>query len=138
MRKKHRPITEINITPFTDVVLVLLIIFVVIAPIMFKYDINISLPQTSFANKAQESQRNLSFTVTETDDIYINNEKYNIKTDSARITKELNTVFAGNKDAEVFINGDKRCKYESVMNVITLLNNAGAKKILLGVEFRNK
>ena len=101
-RPKAKIISDINITPFVDVVLVLLIIFMLTAPIL-KTNIDIELPDSKNANYNQP-KNSLTITVDAEGVIYIEDKKI----DPNKFSSELTTLIKGNKDTVVYIKGDKK------------------------------
>lgn len=139
MRRRTRNrklMAEINITPFTDVMLVLLIVFVVAAPIIFKDDIKVSLPQSGAAKKSEASPKSVTVTINAEDDVFIDKMKFNLHRDMDKLQAQISSMTQNTKDVSVTINGDKTCKYDSVIQIINAFNQAGVKKILLGVELK--
>lgn len=133
-KKNKRIMTEINITPFTDVVLVLLIIFVVAAPIIYKDDINVNLPKSTTGKKSQNLPNSIAITINKGDDVYFGESRFNLTTDLDKIQSKLSSIVSANKDSVITVNGDKDCRYDSVVKLIGILDKAGLKKIVLGVE----
>ncbi len=134
IKRKKRIMTEINITPFTDVVLVLLIIFVVAAPIIYKDDINVNLPKSAIGKKSQNLPNNLAVTINKGDDVFFGDSRFNLNTDTEKIQSKITSIISANKDSVITVNGDKDCRYDSVVKLIGILDKAGLKKIVLGVE----
>jgi biopolymer transport protein ExbD len=132
-RKNKRIMSEINITPFTDVVLVLLIIFVVAAPIIYKDDINVNLPKSTTGKKSQNLPNNLAITINKGDDVFFGDSRFNLNTDMEKIQAKISAIMT-NKDSVITVNGDRDCRYDSVVKLIGILDKAGMKKIVLGVE----
>lgn len=136
-RQRRNAFVEINITPFTDVVLVLLIIFMISAPILMRSDnIKVHLPDATKASKIKESAGKISLNITDSDDVYLENNKYNLKSNTKELKARLESIKGANKESSIFINGDKNCKYESIVKVIDVANQAGIKHINLGVHLR--
>jgi biopolymer transport protein ExbD len=120
---------EINVTPFIDVMLVLLIIFMVAAPLA-TVDVNVDLP-ASTAQPAERPDEPLYLTVTENLGINLGNEPI----DRAQLAQALERVTAGNKDTRIFLRADKAIEYGQFMEVMNLLRDAGYLKIaLVGLE----
>ena len=134
LKRKKRIMTEINITPFTDVVLVLLIIFVVAAPIIYKDDINVNLPKSTTGKKSQNLPNNLAVTINKGDDVFFGDSRFNLNNDPEKIQSKIASIISANKDLVITVNGDKDCRYDSVVKLIGILDKAGLKKIVLGVE----
>ncbi|XES83736.1 TonB system transport protein ExbD [Franconibacter pulveris] len=124
---------EINVTPFIDVMLVLLIIFMVAAPLA-TVDVKVNLPaSTSQPQPRPEKPVYLSVKADKT--MYLGNDQV---TKDTMITA-LNAVTAGKKDTTVFFRADKTVDYETMMNVMDTLHQAGYLKIgLVGQEVTKK
>lgn len=121
---------EINITPFTDVVLVLLIIFMVTTPLILQSGIKVTLPKASAAEA--ESDRNVVVTINAQGDVYIENRRYDVR----EIRDGLAATLMNKPDAAVIIKGDKEVRYDSVIQVIDAAKQSGAKKFALSVEIK--
>jgi biopolymer transport protein ExbD len=121
--------SEINVTPFIDVMLVLLIIFMVAAPLA-TVDINVDLP-ASTAQPQQRPDEPLYVTVKEDLSLSINNDS--VVREQLAVT--INRVAHDNKETRIFLRADKSVRYEDLMAVMNLLRKAGYLKIaLVGVE----
>ncbi|MDX3925431.1 MAG: TonB system transport protein ExbD [Shinella sp.] len=121
--------SEINVTPFIDVMLVLLIIFMVAAPLA-TVDINVDLP-SSVAKPAPREDKPVFLTLKKDLTVSIGNN--DIARDS--FGTELDAVTEGNKEARILLRADKAVDYGSVMEVMNLLRSAGYPKIaLVGLE----
>jgi len=120
---------EINVTPFIDVMLVLLIIFMVAAPLS-TVDVNVDLPASS-AKPAERPDEPLYLTVKEDLSLNIGNDAVARE----QLAATLNRVTEGNKDTRVFLRADKAVDYGQFMEVMNLLRDAGYLKIaLVGLE----
>ena len=120
---------EINVTPFIDVMLVLLIIFMVAAPLA-TVDINVDLP-TSAAAQQKRPDKPLYVTVEEDLSVSVGNEKVA----HVGMRAALDRVTEGNKEARVFLRADKAVAYGDLMNVMNLLRISGYTQIaLVGLE----
>jgi biopolymer transport protein ExbD len=116
---------EINVTPFIDVMLVLLIIFMVAAPLS-TVDVNVDLP----ASTAQPSQRpDKPIFVTIKPDLTLNVGDTQVSQDA--LAGALDAVSGGDKSQRIFLRGDKTIAYGSVMDMMNLLRKAGYLKIAL-------
>lgn len=123
-----RLIAEINITPFTDVILVLLIIFMVATPLLLQSNIEVNLPQ---ARSGQPVAGVTQATITITDDglVYL---------DKALVTKkELKQGIAAfqkqNPQARVFFRIDKLVRFQDIVEVMDILNNLGVSNLSIAV-----
>ena len=127
-RKRSKTISDINITPFVDVLLVLLIIFMISAPMMTS-SIDISLPDGS--NKA--SKKDIKPTTISIDNegkIYINNE--NIKL--AYLKQKLISYSQHDFSAPIFLKADITLDYGRVMKIVKRINDAGFKNVSLATK----
>lgn len=120
---------EINVTPFIDVMLVLLIIFMVAAPLA-TVDINVDLP-ASTAKPAERPDEPLYLTVKEDLSLNIGNDAVQRE----QLAATLDRVTEGKKDTRVFLRADKAVDYGQFMEVMNLLRDSGYLKIaLVGLE----
>ncbi len=132
MKRKTRKsclIAEINITPFTDVVLVLLIIFMIATPFIYQSSLKVQLPQ---ASKSEEASRDLIITINAQGEVFLEDKKL----DLAALKYRLTTLVKSKPDTTVIINGDKNAKYDSVMQVMDVLTRSGVKNPGLGIELK--
>ena len=120
---------EINITPFTDVVLVLLIIFMIATPFIYQSSMKVQLPQGS---KSEENSRDIIITINSQGDVFLEDAKL----DLATLRYKLSALVKGKPDASVIINGDKEVKYDVVMQVMEVLTRSGVKNPGLGIELK--
>lgn len=120
---------EINVTPFIDVMLVLLIIFMVAAPLA-TVDVKIDLP-ASTAKPQPRPDKPLYLSVKESGELFLDNQAV---TDEA-LPGLLNQRTGGDKEQTLFVLGDKGLAYERLMEVMDTLRGAGYLKIgLVGLE----
>ncbi|MCF3642427.1 TonB system transport protein ExbD [Rhizobium sp. TRM95111] len=121
--------SEINVTPFIDVMLVLLIIFMVAAPLA-TVDINVDLP-SSVAQPAPRDDKPVFLTLKKDLTVSIGNGTI----DRDAFGPEIDAVTEGNKQARILLRADKAVDYGQVMDVMNLLRRAGYAKIaLVGLE----
>ena len=127
MRKKNRrkAISEINVTPFVDVMLVLLIIFMVTAPLLTS-GIKINLPESSSVLK-NEKKEPVTVSLNSSGNIYINKKKF---TKEQLITK-LKALEKVNKNLKIYVKADKSINYGKVMDLMTVINKSGFTKVAL-------
>jgi biopolymer transport protein TolR len=126
--RKHSPMHEINVTPFVDVMLVLLIIFMVTAP-MLTSGVPIELPET----KGQQLQTNkdpVTLSVDRSGKVFI--QETEIKLDD--IAPKLKAIAKNGYDEQIFIRGDKGIDYGTVMRVMGRVKAAGFTKVSLVTE----
>ncbi len=115
--------SDINVTPFVDVMLVLLIIFMVTAPMMVQ-GVNVALPETT-AEPLHSEKEHLIVTLDANGQVHINN--YPVATDSLR--HKLAKILEGRSDREVYLRADKSIPYGSVVKVMAEIKAAGVEKL---------
>jgi len=131
-RRRIKLMADINITPFTDVVLVLLIIFMVTTPIITHSALKVQLPKAT--NVENESGQQITITVDAQGQIFVDGTQIGIRDLKEELTARMSTK----SNASIVVKGDKNAKYESVVNVIDTAKLCGAKKFALAVEVKNK
>lgn len=126
--KNDSLMAEINVTPFVDVMLVLLIIFMVTAPMMMQ-GVDVSLPETDAKSLTVQAE-NLVITIDKSGGIHIND--YQVEIDF--LQKKLSKILEGRKDREVFLRADKEIPYGRVVLVMSEIKGAGVEKIGMVTE----
>jgi biopolymer transport protein TolR len=121
----YKPMAEINITPMVDVMLVLLIIFMVAAPLMVA-GVPVELPKTSAARVGQ-SKKPMVVTLTADGRLQIRNEFVN----HDRLVPRLQEIRAGEGDAVIYVRGDKNVAYGDVMEILGLVGQSGYARVSL-------
>jgi biopolymer transport protein ExbD len=138
MKKRERNsrlIADINIAPFTDVILVLLIIFMVTTPFIYRSSIKIALPQVSHNEGPMES-KDINVTVTSSGEVYLENQKYNLRLDENLFRFKLRALSKKYADPAIIINGDRNTKYDYVVQVVDVASREGIKHLILATEFK--
>jgi biopolymer transport protein ExbD len=120
--------SEINITPFTDVVLVLLIIFMIATPVILQPGIKVDLPKARAAEA--NTDKNITITIGQNGDVYLEDQRVEF----ARLRYEIAQRLKEKPAMAVIVKGDKEVRYETVVKVIDAAKQSGAKKFALGVE----
>jgi len=118
-RKRSPAMSEINVTPFVDVMLVLLIVFMVTAPLL-TVGVPVDLPKTRAPALGQDKEP-LSITVAKDGKIYLQKE---VVAEDALVPK-LQAISQNGYDQRIFVRGDKTVAYDRVMVVMGLLASAG-------------
>ncbi len=121
-KRKHRIISELNITNLVDVTFALLIIFMITAPLMTQ-GVQVDLPETESENV--EVNESIQVSINGRNEIFIDQERISL----LQFKKKFREVFAGRTDVPVFINADKRVPYGLVIRVISDIQNAGVVKL---------
>ncbi len=120
---RKKLVSEINVTPLVDVMLVLLIIFMITAPMMTQ-GLNVDLPETTSKSLRQE-EKPLVVTIDKQGEISINN----VPQVRALMVQELEKNYAVNKDQPIFLRADKNVAYGIVVEVMTDIKAVGFDKI---------
>lgn len=127
----RRPMSDINVVPFIDVMLVLLVIFMITTPLLTQ-GVKVELPKTS-ANAMNEQQKEpLIVTVDASGNYYLNLSDKPSQPITARTLTHLVTTQLSTKGAEqrpVLVRGDKNVNYGKVVEAMVLLQEAGAKSV---------
>ncbi len=121
----YRPMADINITPMVDVMLVLLIIFMVAAPLMVA-GVPVDLPKTT-APRVGQSKKPMVVTLTPDGRLQIRDEFV----DRGALVVRLREIRAGEGDAVVYVRGDTKAAYGDVMDVLTLVGESGYSRVSL-------
>ncbi|MFE1598621.1 ExbD/TolR family protein [Methylobacterium sp. ID0610] len=121
-------INEINMTPFIDVVLVLLIIFMVAAPMM-TVGVPLDLPQTKAAPLNSDAKP-VTLSIRQTGQIFLGEDELSDDSIVARLTATAREGF----DERVFVRGDKRVDYGRVAQVMAIVTGGGFKRVALVTE----
>jgi biopolymer transport protein TolR len=130
-RHRRRELFEgINITPFTDVVLVLLIIFMIATPLLIRSEIKVNLPRTSNAEAAP--QKTLVITIDAAGSVYVEGAR----TALANLRPGLVAALAKRPGSPVIIMGDRDVRYDLVIRVLEIARSAGVNRLSLAVEVR--
>ena len=117
--------SEINVTPFVDVMLVLLIIFMVTAPLLTS-GIKINLPESSSVLK-NEKKDPVTVSINSKGEIFIQKKKFS----KAQLINKLSLLKKNNQNLKIYIKGDKKLDYGKVMDLMNLINQSGFKKVAL-------
>jgi biopolymer transport protein TolR len=132
-RRHHRRkvMSEINVTPMVDVMLVLLIIFMVSAPLL-TVGVPIDLPQTQ-AKSLDQDKEPLTISVNEKGEIYLQNAEIDVD----NLIPKLQAVAEarGGTDARIYVRGDRKVDYGTMMRVMGRLSAAGFHRVALVTEF---
>ena len=120
------PMSEINVTPFVDIMLVLLIIFMVAAPLL-SVGIEVDLPNTEAKPLAIEKERPLTLTLDGDDNIFINEVKINIE----ELRPKLLAIKKERETDEIYLRASKDMEYQKVASILALVSNIGYSQISL-------
>lgn len=133
INKKKGPISEINVTPLVDVMLVLLVIFMISAPLMFS-GVNLKLPKTRKVTSVKLTKKQVILSITQAGEFYVGDDKF--------LEEELTTVLNDRMkiaNAEtLFIRADYLLPYGNVAKLISKLKSEGISSISLVTQIENK
>ncbi len=128
-RRRATVMAEINVTPMVDVMLVLLIVFMVAAPLL-TVGVPIDLPQTQ-AKSMEQDKEPLTLSINDKGQVYLQNTE--IKLDE--IVPKLKAIARNGADERIFVRGDRKVDYGTVMRVMGRLSAAGYRRVALVTEF---
>jgi biopolymer transport protein TolR len=124
-RRRYRPMAEINVTPLVDVMLVLLIVFMVTAP-MITSGVNVNLPQAN-AKPVNSDSTPITITVNSQDQIYLQNSQVQL----TNLVSTLQQISQNNPDRRVFVRGDKDVSYGNMLQVMATITQGGFTHVAL-------
>jgi biopolymer transport protein TolR len=128
-RRRYQPIADINVTPMVDVMLVLLVIFMITAPLL-QVGVPVDLPKTS-AQQVGGQDVPLVVSVNAKDEVFLGETKYEI----ADLGTKLKAVHEEKPDQRVFIRGDRTINYGRMMEVMGVVIDSGFRQLgLLGEQ----
>lgn len=124
--RKQRLVAEINITPFTDVILVLLTIFIVATPLIFQASIKVKLPEAVNA-KADKDTNQVYITISNEAVVYLNKDAVTTK----ELKHKLRSTYRQNPDLVVILRADKFVRFKEIVGVLDSLSELGIRNINL-------
>ncbi|MFO7554181.1 MAG: protein TolR [Desulfobacterales bacterium] len=123
-----RLMSDINVTPFVDVMLVLLIIFMVTAPMMMQ-GVDVALPETT-SEPLEAKKENLVITINNKNQLFINT--YQVDLDF--LQEKLKTILEGRDEREVYLRADREIPYGFVVRVMSEIKGAGVENLGMVTE----
>jgi biopolymer transport protein TolR len=130
-RKFYRPMSDINVTPFVDVMLVLLVVFMVTAPLM-TVAVPVDLPKTQ-ARSVNQDKEPMVVSIDADGKVYLQEKRMELND----LVPKLKAVTGSNADARIFVRGDKGVAYGRIMEVMGSISAAGFNKVALVAELPN-
>lgn len=125
---ERRLMSDINVTPFVDVMLVLLIIFMVTAPMMMQ-GVDVNLPQTTTSNIKTEEDP-LIITVNKKGEIFLENTRVSLED----LEKKVKSIFKYRREKEILLRADREIPYGLVIKVMASVKRAGINKLGMVTE----
>ena len=123
--KKNRVISQINVTPFVDVMLVLLIVFMITAPLL-TVGVSVDLPKTK-ASQLNSKGDPIIISIKKNGELYIQEREI----DTLQLLPRLKAISSGNKNLRIYVRGDKDVPYGLVLDTIAKIKSSGFKKVAL-------
>ncbi len=130
--RNYQPMAEINVTPFVDVMLVLLVIFMVTAPLL-TVGVPVDLPKTQ-AQQLHGDKEPLTITVTKGGRVFLQETEIPV----AEIVPKLVAISGAGYEQRIFVRGDARSDYGAVLKVMGTISAAGFTRIALVSDFEEK
>ena len=127
-RRYYRPVSDINVTPFVDVMLVLLVVFMVTAPMM-TVAVPVDLPKTQ-ARTLSANKEPLVVSVDSSGKVYLQEKGMTLEA----LVPKLKSITGANPEARIFVRGDQTVSYGKIMEVMGTLSAAGFTKVALVAE----
>ena len=124
-RSSKEPMSEINVTPFVDVMLVLLIIFMVTAPLL-TVGVQVDLPESA-ADSLSEDQEPLTLSINSKGEVFIQEHQVEFK----NIVPKILAISKNRTDTRIYVRGDRTINYGRVLEVMGKLSGAGFSKVAL-------
>src|SRR5580658_3159574 len=128
VRSRYRPLSEINVTPMVDVMLLLLIIFMVTAPLMTS-GVSVDLPTTN-AQPINNDSQPLTVSVRANGDVYLQDEQVPLED----VVGKLKAIASNNPDRRIFVRGDKDLPYGKIMQLMGIITQGGFTHVALLAE----
>ena len=125
MHKKNRVISQINVTPFVDVMLVLLIVFMITAPLL-TVGVSVDLPKTK-ASQLNSKGDPIIISIKKNGELYIQEREI----DALQLLPRLKAISSGNKNLRIYVRSDKNVPYGVVLDTIAKIKGSGFKKVAL-------
>ena len=120
------PMSEINVTPFVDIMLVLLIIFMVAAPLL-SVGIEVDLPNTKAKPLETEKERPLTLTLDGNSNLFINE----VKIEKGELRSKLLAIKKERESDEIYLRASKNIEYQKIATILALVSNIGYSQISL-------
>ena len=124
--RAYRPMSDINVTPFVDVMLVLLVVFMITAPLLTS-GVDINLPQSEAKPLTEEDNKPLEISITLEGKIFVGETEVQ----RGRLINLLEAMTKDDADRRIFIRADQSLNYGNVMDILGALNKAGFRKVAL-------
>lgn len=124
----EQPISEINVTPFVDIILVVLIIFMVTTPIIMNPSVQINLPKAASGDQTVPSHLNVS--IDKSGEVFLNGKKVSIK----ELSTETKSQVGQNADLQAIVSADSDVTHGRVIEVIDAIKTSGVTKFAISIS----
>ena len=125
LKRRYQPMAEINVTPFVDVMLVLLVVFMVTAPLL-SVGVKVDLP-TAEADVIRGNDEPLTVSIDGSGQVYLQESPISVQD----LVPKLRAITSEKPDTRIFVRGDKEINYGLVMEIMGAINSAGFGKVSL-------
>ena len=130
LRRKNRSMSQINVTPFVDVMLVLLIVFMITAPLL-TVGVTVDLPKTK-ASQLSAKGDPIVISIKQNGELFIQERVV----DTLQLLPRLEAISSGNKNLRIYVRGDKNVPYGIVLDTIAKIKSSGFKKVALVAKLK--
>jgi biopolymer transport protein TolR len=130
--RRHRPVNEINMTPFIDVMLVLLIVFMISAPLL-AVGVPIDLPQTA-ARQINIDQKPVTIAIDDKGKLFVQDQPV----PDAELVQRLQAAAKGGMDERIYVRGHRQVDYGRVAQIMAVVTAAGFKKVALVTDSESR
>lgn len=123
--RKQKLVAEINITPFTDVILVLLIIFMITTPLILQSNIKVNLPSAASGKPVESARNQVEVTITNENVVYLDGKV----TTKRELKEKITSYYRNNSRLAVILLSDKMVKFKDVVSILDVLNDVGVQSL---------
>ena len=129
-RKRRAPMSEINVVPYIDVTFVLLMIFMITAPLV-QNGVDVELPQAEAATPETKegAPQPVIVSIKKDGSFFINTSGDNDPVDETELLERIKAVMENNKETQIYVGGDKAVEYGKIITVMAALKNSGVPKV---------
>jgi biopolymer transport protein TolR len=127
--RRQKPFTEINTAPFTDIILVLMAIFMVATPLVMQSNIQVNLPGSK-TGEPHKDARQISVMITSEGLIYLDNKMAPKKTLKAEVAR----LYQDNPELEVILYSDKMVRFKDIVGLLDIFNELGVKNLNIATK----
>tara|TARA_Y100001935_G_scaffold254435_1_gene263490 strand:+ start:2379 stop:2801 length:423 start_codon:yes stop_codon:yes gene_type:complete len=128
-RRNNRPVSDINIVPYVDVMLVLLVIFMITAPLLTE-GVNVDLPKAEANLIDSDSKRPIVFSVNEKGIFFITyDDNKSLEVSKEDLLSKAKILIKSNPRAPILVKGDRNVLYDQIVQLMVLLQQSGASKV---------